>query len=142
MNGILIEAGAQVMAMLLMTLIGVFGAWLTVMLNKKYKLGNQTIELANINAAQQQVIAMAKQTVEELQQAIVDDLKESTADGKLTEDEIDMLKNTLTEKTMAKLSKPTIALLTAAAVDVTTLIIGAGDAWLKRLKEGSVDIDA
>ncbi len=142
MNGILIEAGVQVVAMLLMTLIGVFGAWLTVVLNKKYKLGNQTIELANINTAQQEVIAMAKQTVEELQQAIVDDLKNATADGKLTDEEIDMLRDTLQETTMRKLSQPTKDLLTSAMVDISALIVGAGDSWLKRLKEGSVDLEA
>lgn len=122
-----IELAVQVLAALLLTLIGVFGTWLTV------RLGKHT-QLANINAAQAEVIKAAKITVGELQQTVVDGLKAASADGKLTKQEISELGDILIAKTLLKISDPTYKLLTAAAVDVNALITGAGENWINKLK--------
>ena len=122
-----IELAVQVLAALLLTLIGVFGTWLTV------RLGKHT-QLANINAAQAEVIKAAKITVGELQQTVVDGLKAASADGKLTKQEISELGDILIDKTLLKISDPTYKLLTAAAVDVNALITGAGENWINKLK--------
>ncbi len=124
-----IEYGVQIAATLLITLIGVLGAWLTLKIGKRE-------QLATINAAQQEVIKAAKLTVGELQQTVVDGLKAASKDGKLTPQEIAELGDMLIDKTLAKLSGPTYALLNAVAVDVNELITGAGENWINKLKSG------
>ena len=127
-TAIFTEVVVNIATTLLITLIGVFGAWLTATLNKKTKL-------ANINAAQQEVIRAARITVGELQQTIVDDLKSSRADGKLTKDEVSGLKEKLIDMTIQKLSMPTYTLLKNAAVDINAMITGVGENWIKQLKQ-------
>ena len=129
MTSIIMETVLEILAELAIMLIGVGGAWLT------YKLAENK-HLASINAAQQEVIGMAQITVGELKQTVVDKLKATHADGKLTKDEIQMLGYDLINLTVAKLSDPTSKLLKAAGVDVTALIRGAGEDWINSLKEG------
>lgn len=120
---VIMENLVNILGALLMTLIGVFGAWLS------GKIAKRT-ELAAINAAQQELITMAQITVGELQQTVVKGLKASHEDGKLTKDEIAMLGKALLEKTVEKMSKPTHDLLNAAGVDIVALIHGAGEDWI------------
>lgn len=115
MEGIIMESIVKVAGSFVLMLIGVLGIWLTLKVGKKE-------ELAAINAAQQEVIAMAQLTVEELQQTTVAELKKAREDGKLTKDEIAMLGKKLLEETVKKMSAPAADLLAAAAVDVTALI--------------------
>ena len=126
----LAEYGLQVAATLVITLIGVFGAWQTMKLGK-------SAQLENINAAQKEVIRAAKMTVGELQQTLVENLKASHADGKLTQDEIAALGGKLVDMTIQKLSMPTFELLSAAAVDIEAMITGAGESWIGKLKSGA-----
>lgn len=127
MADILIEGGVQIAVTLFLTLIGVLGTWLTV------KIG-QREELRNINAAQQEAMDMARQTVMELQQTVVDGLKAANEDGKLTEYEIEELGNALLAKTKSKMSIAAIRVLAAAAVDIDAIIKGAGEAWINKIK--------
>lgn len=127
MLDILIENGVSIVATLVITLIGVFGAWLEAKLAKK-------TELENINAAQQEVIAMAKQTVGELQQTLVEELKAASADGKLTNAEVVSLGEKLYNKTQAKISAAAKSILQAANVDLGTLIRGAAEDWILTLR--------
>ena len=126
----LAEYGIQVAATLLITLIGVLGAWLTV------KIGKST-HLSNINTAQKEVIRAAKITVNELQQTVVDDIKAAREDGKLNREEINALGQQLIDMTVQKLSMPTYDLLKAAAVDIEAMITGAGESWICKLKSNS-----
>ena len=127
MAEVIIENIVSIVATLLITLIGIFGAWLT------KKIGTKT-ELANIADAQREVILMAQQTVGELQQTVVDGLKEASADGKLSDDEISMLGQELISKTMDKMSDPTKKILNAAGVDIKALITSAGEYYIAMLK--------
>lgn len=126
MQNAVITVVAQVVSTLLITLIGVLGAWLTAKIGKK-------VELANINRAKDELIAAAQQTVMELQQTVVEGMKNAAADGKLTEDEINTLSITLLARTKEKMSMPAIQLLEAAAVDVNALIRGAGEALIAEM---------
>lgn len=54
-----------------------------------------------------------EQTVLELQQTVVDDLKAASADGKLTQDEITELGKKLLQGTLAKMSDSGIGVLKA-----------------------------
>ena len=123
----LLEYGMQVAATLLVTLIGVLGAWLTLKLGK-------SANLQNIDAAQKELIRAAKLTVGELQQTMVTELKSANADGKLSAAEIKELQEKLLSKTLEKLSAPAAELLKNATVDVNALIIGVGESWIERMK--------
>jgi hypothetical protein len=126
MNEAIINLIAQVISTIIITLLGVLGTWLTM------KLG-QRVELSNINKAKDELIAATQQTVMELQQTLVDELKEKAADGKLTDEEIEGLCLSLLTKTKDKMSLPAIKVLEAAAVDVNALIRGAGEALIERM---------
>ncbi len=127
MNEVIIETAVQIVATLILTLIGVLGTWLTAKIAKRN-------ELANINAATNEVIGAAQLTVLELQQTVVDGWKAASADGKLSKDEITQLGTMLIDKTMEKMSDSAKNLLTAAGVDITAIIKGAGEAMVQNMK--------
>ena len=127
MENVLIETVAQILTTLAVTLIGVFGAWMTAKLAEKQKL-------ETINIAQQELIRCAQITVEELMQTVVADLKAGREDGKLSNDEIASLGHKLLTKTKEKMSIPAMKLLESSAVDVNAMIRGAGEAWINTLK--------
>ena len=127
MNEVIIETAVQILATLILTLIGVLGTWLTAKIAKRN-------ELANINAATNEVIGAAQLTVLELQQTVVDGWKAASADGKLSKDEITQLGTMLIDKTMEKMSDSAKNLLTAAGVDITAIIKGAGEAMIQNMK--------
>lgn len=128
MNEVIIETAVQILATLILTLIGVLGTWLTAKIAKRN-------ELANINAATNEAIGAAQLTVLELQQTVVDGWKAASADGKLSKDEITQLGTMLIEKTMEKMSDSAKNLLTAAGVDITAIIKGAGEAMVQNMKQ-------
>ena len=130
MNEAIISLIAQVLATLLIPLIGVLGAWLTAKIGKR-------VELSNINKAKDELIIAAQQTVMELQQTVVEGLKDVAIDGKLSEEEITELAGLLVSKTKEKMSLPAIKLLEAAAVDVNALIRGAGEALINQMHEAA-----
>lgn len=130
MINVIIENLAKIVTALFTMLIGVLGAWLT------SKLAKQS-QLTSINAAQQEVIAMAQITVGELQQTVVERLKAAAEDGKLSKEEIADLGIKLVEKTKEKMSKTTLDFLNAVGVDVIALIHGAGEDWINSLKRES-----
>jgi hypothetical protein len=130
MNEAIINLIAQVLATLLITLIGVLGAWLTAKIGKR-------VELSNINKAKDELIIAAQQTVMELQRTVVEGLKDVAIDGKLSEEEITELAGLLVNKTKEKMSLPAIKLLESAAVDVNALIRGAGEALINQMHEAA-----
>jgi hypothetical protein len=74
----------------------------------------------------------------ELQQTVVDSLKEAAADGKLTQAEITDLGKKLLEGTLAKMSDSGINVLKAANVDINAIVTGAGEALIARIKREDV----
>lgn len=131
MNTVIIETIVSVLANLAITLIGVAGAWLVTQIGKSQ-------QLKTINAAVGELTTAAEQTVYELQQTVVDDLKAASADGKLTQEEITDLGKKLLEGTLAKMSGSGIGVLKAANVDINAIVTGAGEALIARIKNGDV----
>ena len=129
MDTVIIETVVSVLANLAVTLIGVLGAWLLMQISKSQKL-------STINAAVDELTGAAEQTVLELQQTVVDDLKAASADGKLTKDEIEVLGKKLIDRALAKMSGSAMDVLKAANVDVNAIITGAGEALIARMKAG------
>lgn len=129
MNTVIIETIVSVLANLAITLIGVAGAWLVTQIGKSQ-------QLKTINAAVGELTNAAEQTVLELQQTVVDDLKAASADGKLTQEEITVLGKKLLEGTLQKMSDSGIGVLKAANVDINAIVTGAGEALIARIKAG------
>ena len=127
-TGILIENAVNIAAAFFISLIGVFGAWLTA------KLGKAT-QLDTVNRAQQELIKLAQITVGELKQTVVDGMKAASKDGKLSKEEIAQLGQMLFEKTTAKLSASAMDVLTAAQVDISALISGTAEHLIGQMKE-------
>lgn len=127
MENIIIETVVQIFAALLLMLISLLGTWLTAKLAKR-------TELANIAAATDEATRVAQQTVMELQQTVVDNLKEASADGKLTKEEIAELRELLLDGAMDKMSDTAKNMLTAAGVDISAVIRGAGEAFIRQMK--------
>ena len=127
MLNVILENLISIAAAALIALIGILGSLITRELNKN-------TALSSINLAQQELILMAQQTVGELQQTIVDKLKATSHDGKLTKDEINALGQALVEKTVKKMSQPSMNLLNSSGVDIIALIHGAAEDFLASLK--------
>lgn len=124
---IILENLIKILTALVLTLISVGGAYWA-----KHLGSNQKMQA--INGAVQAVLQAAALTAAELQQTVVDSLKESAADGKLSSEEIAWLNKQLLEQTKAKLSVHVYDLINAAGADINALIIGAGEAWVQSLK--------
>ncbi|MBQ6346546.1 MAG: hypothetical protein IJI71_03195 [Clostridia bacterium] len=131
MQDAIIEVITQVLATLLITLIGVLGTWLTAKVLKR-------VELTNINKAKDELVEAAQRTVLELQQTVVEGMKAAAQDGKLSEEEITELSIMLLNKTKQQMSLPAIKLLEAAAVDVNALIRSAGEALIAELHDDTI----
>ena len=117
----------EIVAILVISAIGVFGSWL---LNKM----KQQKGLENIAMATEQVIQAAQVTVRELQQTLVGNWKEQQENGKLTAEQIVELKQKAIEITLKKLSEPTLKLLESAKIDVEVMITSAAEAYIDELK--------
>ena len=131
MNTVIIETIVSVLANLAVTLIGVAGAWLVAQIGK-------TQQLKTINAAVDELTNAAETTVLELQQTVVDGLKEASEDGKLTQEEITNLGKLLLEGSMAKMSDSAMNVLKAANVDINAIITGVGEALIARIKRDDI----
>lgn len=130
MKDILIQYAAEVVFTVLMLAITAGFTWITAKIGKRE-------ELKNVNAAKAEFEKATLQTVGELQQTMVSDLKAKAVDGKLSRDEIEDLGNKLYEITMKKMSNPAIKLLEAAGVDLVAWIRGAGEDWINSLHSGT-----
>ena len=131
MNTVIIETIVSVLANLAVTLIGVAGAWLVTQIAKSQQLNT-------INTAVNGLTNAAETTVLELQQTVVDGLKEASADGKLTQEEITELGKLLLKGTLEKMSDSAINVLKAANVDINAIVTGAGEALIARIKKGEL----
>jgi hypothetical protein len=132
MTDVIIENIVKIIAALLMMLISVGGAYLTSLIARNEKL-------KSIGMATQQIIDAALQTAGELQQTMVDDLKEASADGKLSKEDIATLGRDVVELTLLKLTQPTKDLINGAGGDIEAIIHGATEAWLEEIKRLSKD---
>ena len=124
---VIIENVVKIVAALLMMLISVGGAYLTSLIAKHEKL-------KAISEATQQVIDAAIQTTGELQQTVVNDMKAASADGKLSNEEINTLYHDVVVLTLDKLAAPTINLLNAVGADIEAIIHGSTEDWINTMK--------
>ena len=129
MNTVIIETAVSILSNLAVTLIAVLGAWLVAQIGKSQ-------QLKTINTAVGELTNAAEQTVLELQQTVVDGLKEASADGKLTQEEIANLGKLLLDGALSKMSDSGMDVLKAANVDINAIVTGAGEALIAKIKAG------
>lgn len=127
MREVLIEVGTQVLFELLLLVLSVAFAFIGKWLAKHEKL-------KTVAAAMEEVQMLARETVNELEQTTVENLKAATEDGKLSKADIEWLGQQLIEKVAAKMSVPAEDTLRAAGVDVVALIHSAAEAFIAEIK--------
>lgn len=128
MNELIIELAAKIIGTFVLMLIGVAGTWLTAKIAKRN-------ELATIAAATEEATEAAQRVVLELQQTLVEGMKASCEDGKLSESEIAHLGALLINKALAQMSEPAKNVLAAAGKDVSAIIQSAGEAAVLAIKQ-------
>ena len=124
---VIIQYVAEIVALIVISAIGIIGAYILNKINK-----NQNLK--NIGEATEQVIAAAQETVLRLQQTMVEGMKELAEDGKLTPEQIAELKEQTLQITLETLGAPILDLLLAAKVDVAGLITNAAEAYICEMK--------
>ena len=124
---ILIQYAAEVIALIIITALGILGSYIL-----KKIVSNKNLE--NIANASQQVISAAQETVRRLQQTLVETWKAAAVNGKLTPEQIEELKGLTQEITMEQLGQPVLDLLAAAKIDVSEMITNAAEAYINQLK--------
>ena len=134
MADVIITETVKIVGSLLLMLIGVLGTWLTSLIAKSRELTNNEQLLVNVSLAIDEATEAARQTVGELEQTMVKDLKAASADGKLSEEDITSLGINLYNITMRKLSEPAKVLLEAVSVDIQALITSAAEDWINALR--------
>ena len=128
MNEVIIEMVAQIIGTFMLMLIGVAGTWLTAKIAKRN-------ELATIATATAEATEAAQRVVLELQQTLVEGMKASCEDGKLSESKIEFLGGLLLDKALAQMSEPAKNVLAAAGKDVVAIIQSAGEAMILDIKK-------
>ena len=128
MNEVIIEMVAQIVCTFMLMLIGVAGTYLTAKIAKRN-------ELATIATATAEATDAAQRVVLELQQTLVEGMKASCEDGKLSNSEIEQLSALLLNKALAQLSEPAKNVLAAAGKDVSAIIQSAGEAMILAIKD-------
>ena len=127
MKDVLIEVGTQIMFDVLMLVASIVFAYLAKYLAKSEKL-------KHIALATEELEGIVVSIVGELQQTTVDGLKEASADGKLSKDEIAALGVALVNKAKAQLSSPAADTLIAAGVDIESMIHSIAEACIASIK--------
>lgn len=128
MNEVIIEMIAQIVGTFMLMLIGVAGTYLTAKIAKRN-------ELATIATATAEATDAAQRVVLELQQTLVEGMKASCEDGKLSNSEIEQLSALLLNKALAQMSEPAKNVLAAAGKDVSAIIQSAGEAMILAIKK-------
>ena len=110
---VIVQYVAEILGLVIITLIGIFGAALL-------KKLNQNSKLSNLAKATAQVIAASQENVRRLQKTYV---------------EIVELKQKTIEITLEQLGQPVLDLLAAAKIDVEAMITNAAESYINQMKE-------
>jgi len=127
MREVIIEVAVQVIGVILMGIVGIVFAYIGKWMGRNKKL-------ETVSAAMEQLEAVVKNVVGELQQTVVEGLKDASADGKLSQEEIYDLGKMLVMKVSEQLSDPASTTIKAAGIDMTEAIHSIAEAYIARIK--------
>jgi len=127
MREAMIQVVTEVMFTTLMAVIAVLFAYLS-------KLFAKSKRLEHIALAMNELEGVVTNIVGDLQQTVVDGLKEASEDGKLSKNDIEWLGKQLIEKATKQISVPAAETLVAAGVDIEGMIHSIAEAWIAEIK--------
>lgn len=127
MRDVIIKVGTQICFNVLLLVISVAFAYLTKYLAKSQRLNHVALAMNELEGIVVSIVG-------ELQQTTVDGLKEASADGKLSKEEITALGIALVNKAKAQLSDPAAETLVAAGVDIEAMIHSIAEACIASIK--------
>ena len=125
------QSAIEIIAPIVFTAIGTV---LTVLLTQLIDKMKKKKELEAIAEATVEVRTAVLETVEELEQTTVPALRLLAENGKLTKEQIAMLKADVLMLTLTKLSSVSQTILTAASIDLNRLIESSSQSWLAKIK--------
>lgn len=126
MESVIIETITQVLTALLLMLINVGGAWLIARIGKYMQFRQTADGISQLRDA-------AAVTAGELQQTVVENLKAMAKDHKLTETQIQQLREDVYIKSVEKMSPAVMSLLEAAGIDTVAIIQGVTEDWVHKV---------
>lgn len=127
MKEAMIQVVTEVMFTTLMAVIAVLFAYLS-------KLFAKSKRLEHVALAMNELEGVVTNIVGDLQQTVVDGLKEASEDGKLSKNDIEWLGKQLIEKATKQISVPAAETLVAAGVDINGMIHSIAEAWIAEIK--------
>jgi hypothetical protein len=129
MREAIIEVAVQVIGAILMGVVSIAFAYVG-------KWMGQNKKLDTLSAAMSQLEFVVKNVVGELQQTMVEGLKEESVDGKLSAEDIYDLGKLLVMKATEQLSDPASTTLEAAGIDIEGMIHSIAEAYIEKIKRG------
>lgn len=130
MREAIIEVLVQVIATVLLGTVSIAFAYAG-------KWMGQTKKLETVAAAMSQLESVVQNVVGELQQTMVEGLKDASVDGKLSQEDIYDLGKLLVRKASEQLSNPAASTLKAAGIDIENMIHSIAEAYIERIKRGN-----
>ena len=130
-NAIAMEAISSVLSVVAQLAVAGLSVGLTWCVTRIAK----TEKFKSLSEVLSQLSKIVEDTVDELQQTVVDGLKAAASDGKLTPEEVSALNAKLLDLVKAKMAQPAIDLLSAAQIDINALIVGMAEAAIKKMKD-------
>lgn len=130
MREAIIEVTVQVITAVLLGVVSIAFAYVG-------KWMGQNKKLETISSAMNQLEGVVQSVVGELQQTMVEGLKDASVDGKLSNEDIYDLGKLLVQKATEQLSNPAAATLEAAGIDIEGMIHSVAEAYIERIKRGN-----
>lgn len=130
MREAIIEVAVQVITAILLGTVSIAFAYVG-------KWMGQTKKLETVAAAMSQLEDVVQNVVGELQQTMVEGLKDASVDGKLSQEDIYDLGKLLVRKASEQLSNPAASTLKAAGIDIENMIHSIAEAYIERIKRGN-----
>lgn len=130
MREAIIEVAVQVITAVLLGTVSIAFAYVG-------KWMGQTKKLETVAAAMSQLEDVVQNVVGELQQTMVEGLKDASVDGKLSQEDIYDLGKLLVRKASEQLSNPAASTLKAAGIDIENMIHSIAEAYIERIKRGN-----
>ena len=127
MREAIIEVIVQVIGAVLMGVVSIAFAYVG-------KWMGQNKKLETLSSAMEQLEFVVKNVVGELQQTMVEGLKEASVDGKLSDEDIYDLGKLLVLKATEQLSDPASTTLEAAGIDIEGMIHSIAEAYIEKIK--------
>lgn len=130
MREAIIEVTVQVITAVLLGVVSIAFAYVG-------KWMGQNKKLETISSAMNQLEGVVQSVVGELQQTMVEGLKDASVDGKLSNEDIYDLGKLLVQKATEQLSNPAAATLEAVGIDIEGMIHSVAEAYIERIKRGN-----